>query len=112
MVESPVSRSSTSSRMTPFNKRTQRQTLEQEITARHNRNQTHRTGGNRDNGEPLFPPLAPVQLSLSRGRDPLSGALAQRTGPGANPCGKTRFLASVVQRSQRDFFFTCLCSCF
>ena len=31
MVESPVSRSSTSSRMTPFNKRTQRQTLEQEI---------------------------------------------------------------------------------
>src|SRR5258708_36025186 len=61
---------------------------------RRQRNQTHRTGGNRANGGPL---LAPVQLSLSRGHDALSGALAQRAGPGANPRGKTRFLASVVQ---------------
>jgi hypothetical protein len=48
------------------------------------------TGGYRDNGEPLFPPLAPVQLSLSRGRDALSGVLAQRAGPGARIlAGKT-----------------------
>jgi len=38
---------------------------------------------------------------LSRGRDALSGALAQRAGPGANPRGKTRFLASVVQGLER-----------
>ena len=68
---------------------------------RRRRNQTHRTVGNRDNGGPLFPLLAPVQLSLSRGRDALSGALAQRAGPGANPRGKTRFLASVVQGGER-----------
>jgi hypothetical protein len=30
---------------------------------------------------PLFSPLAPVQLSLSRGRHALSGALQQRAGP-------------------------------
>src|SRR6266478_9401605 len=103
MVESPVSRSSTSSRMTPFNKRTQRQTLEQEITARHNRNQTHRTGGNRDNGEPLFPPLAPVQLSLSRGRDALKRALAQRAGPGANPRGKNK-ISSQCSTEETEIF--------
>src|SRR5260221_2146546 len=60
-----------------------------------------RTGGNRVNGEPLFSPLAPVQLSLSRGRDALSGALAQRAGPGANPRGKTRIGTSVVQGRQK-----------
>jgi hypothetical protein len=69
--------------------------VQQENTARHSRNQMQRTGGNRDNGEYLFPPLAPVQLSLSRGRDALNGALAQRAGPGANPRGKARFLASA-----------------
>jgi hypothetical protein len=30
--------------------------------------------------KPLFPPLAPVQVSLSRGRDALSGPLAQHAG--------------------------------
>jgi len=30
---------------------------------------------------PLFSPLAPVQVSLSRGRHALSGALQQRAGP-------------------------------
>jgi hypothetical protein len=70
-------------------------------TARHSRNQMQRTGCNRDNGESLFPPLAPVQLSLSRGRDALNSVLAQRAGLGANPRGKTRFLASVVQRGCR-----------
>jgi hypothetical protein len=47
-------------------------------------------------------PLAPVQLSVSRGRDALSGALAQRAGPGANPRGKTRIGTSVVQRSREQ----------
>ena len=39
----------------------------------------------------------------------MSGALAQRAGPGANPRGKTRFLASVVQRKQRGSCLRLLC---
>jgi len=63
-----------------------------------------RTGGDRDNGEPLFPLLAPVQLALRRGRDALSGALAQDAGPGTNPRGKNKIssLARVVERSARN----------
>ena len=59
--------------------------------------------------ESSFPPLAPVQLSFEPGRDAVSGALAQRAGPGANPRGKTRFLASVVPRKQRVSCLRLLC---
>src|SRR5258705_13209790 len=48
-----------------------------ERSRRHSRNQTHRTRGNTDNGEPLFPPIAPAQLSSIGGPGALSGALAQ-----------------------------------
>jgi hypothetical protein len=68
------------------------------MTARHSRNQTHRTEGNRDNGEPLFPPLTPVQLSSIQGPSALSGALAQHAPDQARILAeKQRFLVSVVQ---------------
>jgi hypothetical protein len=50
---------------TKLHKRSQRRTLLQKLTAQRGHNQMQRTGGDRDNGEPLFPLLAPVQIALS-----------------------------------------------
>ena len=71
--------------------------FQRRTTARHSRNQTHRTGGNRANGEPLFPPLAPVQLSSIQGPGALSGALAHAPDQARILARKPRFLVSVVQ---------------
>jgi len=71
--------------------------FQRRTTARHSRNQTHRRGGNRDNGEPLFPPLALVQLSSIRGHGALSGALAQHAPDQARILAeKPTFLVNVV----------------
>src|ERR1700751_3618096 len=86
--ESPVSRSSTSSRMTPFNRRTQRQNFEQEIT---------------EIAKGLLL-LACLYSCSKAAQNPKRGGTASSRSDFQRR-HKDRILNRRLQRSQRDFCF-------